>query len=339
MAGFKKAQAQQAFAKIGVYGPPGSGKTFTSLLLAEGFGASCGKRVAFVDTERGTDFYAQEVPGRKNHPKAFDFDALYSRSIVDVLETVKVIDTAVYGVLVIDSISHIWDAAIAAYKGKTTSIGTIPINAWGTIKKPYKDLMAALLSAPIHVIICGRQANEMGENPDGEMTKIGVKMRAEGETQYEPHITIRMEASKPRKAGEVATVMAIIEKDRTGLLQGKVIPNPTFAALGDPILPLLGSTQARVDTEDEVGQRDAEAMSAADAAKARESASLLTTLKAELDIASTKGAKDLEATAKKLITPETKKKMLTPHVAELREHYNRLAGAAPSAPKTAEVAA
>ena len=36
MAGFRKAKAEQAALKIGLYGPPGSGKTFTSLLIAEG---------------------------------------------------------------------------------------------------------------------------------------------------------------------------------------------------------------------------------------------------------------------------------------------------------------
>jgi pantothenate kinase-related protein Tda10 len=59
MAGFRKAKAEQAALKIGIYGPPGSGKTFTSLLIAEGLGKISGKRVAYVDTERGTDFYAQ----------------------------------------------------------------------------------------------------------------------------------------------------------------------------------------------------------------------------------------------------------------------------------------
>ena len=36
MSGFRKAKAEQAALKIAMYGPPGSGKTFTTLLLAEG---------------------------------------------------------------------------------------------------------------------------------------------------------------------------------------------------------------------------------------------------------------------------------------------------------------
>jgi len=36
MARFGKAAPKQARLKVAIYGPPGSGKTFTSLLMAEG---------------------------------------------------------------------------------------------------------------------------------------------------------------------------------------------------------------------------------------------------------------------------------------------------------------
>jgi pantothenate kinase-related protein Tda10 len=71
MSGFRKAKAEQAALKIGIYGPPGSGKTFTSLLLAEGLARVSGKRIAYVDTEHGTDFYCQAVPARKLHPRVW----------------------------------------------------------------------------------------------------------------------------------------------------------------------------------------------------------------------------------------------------------------------------
>ena len=45
MSGFAKAKAEQAALKIGIYGPPGSGKSFTSLLMAEGLAKASGKRV------------------------------------------------------------------------------------------------------------------------------------------------------------------------------------------------------------------------------------------------------------------------------------------------------
>ena len=258
---FGKASCGQARLKIGMYGPPGSGKTFTSLLLAEGLAKVDGKRIAFVDTERGTSFYSIPVKERTIHPEAFDFDALYSTSLADVVDAVAHLDPKEHGIVVLDSISHLWDAAINAYTGKKTSQDGIPMNAWGSIKKPYKALIRSLLDSPFHVIICGRQKNVF-ETVAGEMVKTGVGMRAEGETEYEPHICVRMET----KRGD-ATVYATFEKDRTGVLSNKTIPNPTFGTFA-PLLSLLGTEQATSEDPDEVAARDSELLSA-DADKVR----------------------------------------------------------------------
>jgi pantothenate kinase-related protein Tda10 len=76
MATFQKPHALKSALKMALYGPAGSGKTFTSLLLAEGLARHTGKRVAFCDTEYGTAFYGQDVAQRAVHPQAFDFEVL-----------------------------------------------------------------------------------------------------------------------------------------------------------------------------------------------------------------------------------------------------------------------
>lgn len=251
---FKKAAPQQAAIKIGFYGAQGSGKTASSLLLAEGLAQVSKKRIAYIDTEHGTDFYAKVVKERKWHPDAFDFDAIYTRSLAETITEVKALDPKQYGVIVIDSISHIWEAAIAAYEGRKTKIGTIPMQAWGTIKKPYKELMALFINSPMHCIICGRQANEFDKDEETEeLTKVGVKMKAEGETPYEPHILIRMYQAKQNGDGYVrGQCVAYFEKDRTGLFTGKSIVEPNFKTFS-PILSLLGGDQAQIvsDTSEE----------------------------------------------------------------------------------------
>src|SRR5688572_4605716 len=108
MAGFQRAKAEQAAIKMGIYGPPGAGKTFTSLLIAEGLAKASGKRIAYVDTEHGTDFYCKAVPTRAVHPEAFDFDALYTRSLTEVMAAVRGLKADEYGVIVLDSITHLW---------------------------------------------------------------------------------------------------------------------------------------------------------------------------------------------------------------------------------------
>lgn len=283
---FTKAKPQQARLKLGVYGPPGSGKTFTSLLFAEGLAKHRGKRIAFVDTEHGTDFYAMPVPTRQVHPDAVDFDAIYTRSLADVLAAVKGLDQNVYGVVVIDSITHLWEAAIEAFAGKKTSADTIPMQAWGTIKKPYKALIAFLIASPLDVIFCGRQKNIFENDAEGEMKKVGVGMKAEGETPYEPHVCIRMEA---KRIGDGTVYMADVEKDRTGVLAGRVLRNPNFETI-KPLLPLLGDVQAPAEDEDDRIAKDGELHQQADdklAAKGTKSAALLTEFTARITGAAT----------------------------------------------------
>lgn len=319
MAGFRKAKAEQAALKMGVYGPPGSGKTFTSLLIAEGLGITSGKRVAYVDTERGTDFYCKDVPSRSVHPQAFDFDALYTRSLTEVLQQVKALSTAEYGVVVLDSITHLWEAAIAAYGGNQTRAGTIPMHAWGKIKRPYKELMSTLLSSPMHVVICGRQGTEYATDEETEELKaVGLKMKAEGETAYEPHILIRMEAIKPKKTNELATIVAYAEKDRTGVLAGRSFINPTFESMVKQLLPLLGETQARIATSDETAAADAERIADDEKERIENSAKILASFKAKITLAESAAAlKEIG----KSITPQVKAKMVTTDVTELREAY------------------
>jgi hypothetical protein len=137
--------------------------------------------VAFIDTERGSEFYSIDIPERTVHPKAFDFDRLITRSLMETLEAVEEIDPKVYGVLVIDSITHLWEAARAAYNGKMLPNGGIPIQAWQQIKKPYKRLMSLFLDGSYHAILCGREGVVMEQDEDGEMRVTGTKLKAEGE--------------------------------------------------------------------------------------------------------------------------------------------------------------
>ena len=319
MAGFRKAKAEQAALKMGIYGPPGSGKTFTSLLLAEGLAMASKKRIAYVDTEHGTDFYCQKVPSRSVHPEAFDFDAIYTRALTEVASSVRALNADEYGVIIIDSVTHLWEAARAAYDGRQTKIGTIPMQAWGKIKKPYKDLMAYLLSSPMHIIICGRQGVEYETDEEtDELKAIGVKMKAEGETPYEPHILIRMEAVKPRKTNEVATIMAYAEKDRTGILSGRSFANPTFETLCAPLMGLLGDKQAQMDTGDQSAAIDAETLAKQEAEREKNSQETLRNFSARIDLS--KDADALKLIGKE-ITPQVKAGMLPSDVALLREKY------------------
>jgi AAA domain-containing protein len=330
MTTFQKPQALKAALKMALYGPAGSGKTFTALLVAEGLARHSGKRIAYCDTEHGTAFYGQEVAQRGVHPEAFDFDVLYTKSITQVLDAVRGLDQNAYGVLVIDSISHLWDAAIAAYTGKKTKGGGVPLFAWTSIKKPYKELMHLVLSSPVHVLLCGRQGNDFAEDESGELKNVGYKMRAEGETAYEPDVLLRLESHKPgKKTAAVPTV--VVEKDRSGILGGKIIAWPSFDNLAKPLLGLLGTTQAALLTDDEVGVQDAEALARQEREQAQQSAALAGKFTTRMSTAET--VADLQQIGGELTTA-VKARLTTPDLAKVRKVYGDRLGSLkqPAAP-------
>jgi len=315
MSPFRKAKSQQAFLKAGVYGKSGSGKTYTSLLIAEGLAKHCGKRIAFIDTEHGSDFYAQDIKERTHHPAAFDFDAMYSKSIIDVLDSVKNLDENVYGILVLDSITHIWEAAKNAYTGRLMSNGQIPMHAWGEIKKPYKELISIMIDCNYHVLFCGRLGMDYQEGDDGELKSVGTKMKAEGETAYEPHILIRMESVKMKNNTSIPT--AYIEKDRTGILGGQKFPMPTFETLIKPLLVVFGNEQAKMESEEETSEKDKEAIVKKKMEKKTASHDILEEYTSKIKLI--KDPKELKTLGKDI--KDAKKKMMADDVFILREVY------------------
>ncbi len=318
MSGFTKPTSLKSALKMALYGPAGSGKTFTALLLAEGLARQSGKRVAFLDTEQGTAFYAQAVPRRKAHPEAFDFDVLHTRSVTEALGALHGLDPGVYGAVVIDSISHLWDACRNAYAGKLTKHGGIPLHAWAAIKRPYKELMNCLLSLPAHVILCGRQGVDYGEDEGtGELKQVGFKLRAEGETAYEPDVLVRLESHKANRR-QSATIRAHVEKDRTGILAGSTIAWPTFANLAEPLIGLLGSRQATVPSDDEVALRDAEALERREEDRVRRSADLANEYAVRITAAETAG--ELRQVGERL-TPEVKTQLVLKDLERVRVLY------------------
>jgi hypothetical protein len=253
---FTKAKSEQAFFKVGLYGKTGSGKTLTSLLWAEGLAARENKRIAYIDTERGTEFYAMEIPERTVHPAAFDFDRLVTRSLMETIEAIETLDTSTHGVVVIDSITHLWEAAKAAYTGKMTARGGIPVQAWGSLKKPYKKLMSLFLDGNFHAILCGREGVEMEDDEDGELKVVGTKMKAEGETPHEPHILGRMRPERDDNGGYI--IQVFFEKDRSGILSGRTIQWPNYQTIEPVVAHLNGTSQGKLGTQDDNAEKDAE---------------------------------------------------------------------------------
>lgn len=323
---FVKATNGQAKLTMSIYGPAGSGKTCTSLMFAEGLAKASGKRIAFVDTEEGSGYYTMPIPERIVHPEAFDFDVLRTRSLLDLLDSLKSLDPAKFSTIIIDSISHFWESAISAWDGKktyneVTKMEGVPQYAWGYIKAPFKELIRFLMNSPFHIIIVGRQKDDY-KNEE----LVGVKMHAEKDTAYEPQMCFRMELRKSQNDSTISRIVMCVEKDRTSILQGKTVPNPTFETI-KPHLQLLQTEQAQIEDPVQVAKKDSELLIQVEKDQKKEkdeSEKLFTKFNTEMQVCTDLKTLDdvyAEMHTQKLFIKEPRKKILRATYKQKKEGF------------------
>lgn len=214
------------YVKIGLYGNTGSGKTYTGGQFAIGMSKALKskKPVAIFDTETGSDYLAPMFD-----KAGIEYVVIKSRSFAKLLEATKEAEK-VASVLLIDSISHVWEELVEAYK-KKKGRSYIQINEWGDIKAYWNTFTKLYLNSNLHIIMCGRAQDITDDYTDEQgqrgFEKVGERMKGEKYMGYEPSILIRMTAEQDLRKKKVNHV-AIIEKDRTDTMTGKTLIDPTF---------------------------------------------------------------------------------------------------------------
>jgi hypothetical protein len=248
----KKAENKMAFFKCGILGFPGSGKTYTASLLAIGIcKATKNNKVAFFDTETGSDFMLVKLQA-----EGLEVFQVKSRSFKDCVQTVEECEEQGIGVLIIDSITHVWRDLCDSYDAKLHRNGRLQFQDWNVIKMEWRHYSDAFVNSKVHVIVCGRAGYDYDYdfNEDGskDLIKTATKMKVETEFAFEPSLIIEMERTtedrdaikehmgktdaknkaaklqhKP-EVGSQAIHRAYVLKDRTDRLDGQVFDNPTF---------------------------------------------------------------------------------------------------------------
>jgi len=231
MALLKKAKPEMAFLKMGIYGEAGSGKTFTSTQVVIGLHKhiKSDKPVAFLDTETGSDFVHPIFKAEK-----IELVVAKTRAFKDMLE---VIDEAEKncGILIIDSITHIWNEMCESYCRKN-NLRRITLNHWQPVKQTWREFTKKYINSSLHIIMDGRSADkwEHVEDEEGakELQKVGTKMRSETEIGYEPSLLVEMEQDRksPRIGGGWINRAWVI-KDRFNLLSHKHFDFEPFEGL------------------------------------------------------------------------------------------------------------
>ena len=238
MAELVSAKNRMAYGKIGVYGFGGTGKTFTSARLAIGLlqahEARTGEKLkcAFFETEVGSDFAKRQF-----EEAGYELLVMYSRSFRDLLDFFDKAIAAGCHVAIVDSVTHVWRDLVDGYL-KAKNKKRLEMIDWDPLKKEWAKFTDRFLQGRIHAIICGRAGNvyEFQENDDGkkEVIKVGTKMKAEGEFEYEPSLVIEMfkkdieKEARARTGDKVYEVACIVLKDRADKLDGRIFIEPKY---------------------------------------------------------------------------------------------------------------
>jgi hypothetical protein len=239
--------------KAAFQGFAGSGKTFTAAQVAVGLHKRIGskKPIVIFDTEQASKFLKPLFA-----EAGIEVLVRESKSLADLRQTMEKMRSGISDILLIDSISHVWEGFLQAYAEKVHRT-RLEFQDWGIIKPTWKrEFSDPFVSDGYHAIFTGRAGYEYDNEKNAdtgkrEIFKSGIKMKVEGETAYEPDVLVLMERfeevlGKDKKIYRQATVI----KDRSTLIDGKVFMNPTYKDF-EPVIENMLENPAERDQEDE----------------------------------------------------------------------------------------
>jgi hypothetical protein len=220
----RHSQRRAAKMRLALQGASGSGKTYSSLLLACGM-ASDWTKIAVIDTENGSaDLYA--------HLGAYNVLSLSEPYNPEkYIDAIGICESAGMEVIIIDSISHCWDYLLdfhANLQGNSFA-------NWAKVTPRQNAFIQRILTSSAHVICTMRSKQDyVLSDKNGKMVpeKVGLKAVQRDNVDYE--FTAVLDIAMNHKA--------TTSKDRTGLFTGR----PEFLitpAVGQAILKWCNTTQ------------------------------------------------------------------------------------------------
>jgi hypothetical protein len=163
---FKPVQLRKGFARVGICGVPGSGKTKTALEVACGLG----KRIALIDTDDRAWMYQRSYE--------FERGELVDYAVDSWIEAIYDAEDSGFDVLILDNFSEAW-AGLKGLQEYHQSIlnenkNVDSFQAWNFVNPLQRKLLDALTMSRLH-IVCTFQAKVEYERilrPDGKTAKL-----------------------------------------------------------------------------------------------------------------------------------------------------------------------
>lgn len=219
----RQSERKKAKIKLALQGSSGSGKTYSSLLLAKGLTNGDLSKVAIIDTENGSaDLYA--------HLGNYNVLSLQPPfTPKKYVEAIEICEKANMEVVILDSISHCWEYLLDYH----SKLAGNSFTNWAKIKPLEKVFLNKILQSPTHIIATMRTKQDyVLQQKDGKYIpeKVGLKSISRDGTDYEFTLVFDVDIKH----------FATSSKDRTGLFMGK----PEFvinASTGKKILEWCNS--------------------------------------------------------------------------------------------------
>lgn len=252
---------KMAYAKVGIYGTAGSGKSRTAAEIAIGLCLRTGDKrpVGVFDTEPAWGWLLPLFTDA-GLPEPYVYDE--SRAFKDLMTWVGEAEKEC-SVLIVDSITHIWRDLQESFLARLNDqrkqynkrpLGSLEFQHWGPIKRTWAEFTDDFISSKVHFIVCGRAGSvyEYQDKDDGsgkkELITVGTKMATEKELGYEPSLLIEM--IQEREDGRIINT-GVIQKDRADKINGKVIAFPNFEKLQDHFNALnIGGSHVAMNKRD-----------------------------------------------------------------------------------------
>jgi len=199
----RQTSKKQAKIKLALAGCSGSGKTYSSLLLAYGMTNNWSK-IAIIDTEHGSaDLYAHL--GNYN---VLSLKAPYTPE--RYIQAIETCEKAGIEVIIIDSISHCWEFLLEFH----SSLQGNSFTNWGKITPRQNAFVHKILTSNAHIIATMRTKQDYVLNEkNGKLVpeKVGLKSIMRDGIDYEFTLVLDIDVKHYCKAG----------KDRTGLFMNQ----------------------------------------------------------------------------------------------------------------------
>jgi DNA polymerase III delta prime subunit len=205
---FAPARKNAVSLKLAITGPSGSGKTTAALRVARGLVGPHG-RIGLIDTEQ----HSASLYADRHTFDALNLDPPFDPSTF--AGAVKAAQEAKFDVLIVDTLSHAWEAVLE-YKDALDRRGGNSFTNWNQAGAKWHEVVRAMLSSRQHVIACIRSKTEyvleLNEKGKSVPKKIGMAPIARDGTEYEFTLVWDLDLAH----------QATASKDRTRLFDGKI---------------------------------------------------------------------------------------------------------------------